>query len=224
MVKKISKKSKRAYSALVEHIDHQIGRFLLKLGEYGLLDDTIIVFGSDHGDMLGDHTCLRKSFPYQGSIHIPLLVYDPGENLGEKKDINLDQIVELRDIMPSLLDFCDIDIPDTVEGSSVKGLINGKNEDLRKYLHGEHAYGKYSNHYIIDKNYKYIWYSQTGLEQFFDMKTDPHETKDLTETKEYGDLIAKYRKYLIKELEGREEGFVKDEKLIVGRPIKTTLN
>lgn len=218
------KKSRRAYSALVEHIDHQIGRFLLKLGEYGLLDDTIVVFGSDHGDMLGDHTCLRKSFPYQGSIHIPLIVYDPGNNLDEKKDINLDQIVELRDIMPSLLDFCGIEIPDTVEGSSVKGLINGKNEDLRKYLHGEHAYGKYSNHYIIDKNYKYIWYSQTGLEQFFDMKTDPHETKDLIENKEYGDLIAKYRKYLIKELEGREEGFVKDEKLIVGRPIKTTLN
>lgn len=43
------------------------------------------------------------------------------------------------------------------------------------------------------------------------MKTDPHETKDLIENKEYSDLIAKYRKYLIKELEGREEGFVKDE-------------
>lgn len=126
--------------------------------------------------------------------------------------------------MPSLLDFCGIDIPDTVEGSSVKNLINGKNEDLRKYLHGEHAYGKYSNHYILDKNYKYIWYSQTDIEQFFDIKNDPHETRDLTENKEYGDLIAKYRKYLIKELEGREEGFVKDEKLIVDRPIKTTLN
>ncbi len=108
--------------------------------------------------------------------------------------------------------------------ASIKTSHEGKNEDLRKYLHGEHAYGKYSNHYIIDKNYKYIWYSQTGLEQFFDMKTDPHETKDLIENKEYCDLIAKYRKYLIKELEGREEGFVKNEKLIVGRPIKTTLN
>ena len=62
------KNARRAYSGLVEQIDHQVGRFLMKLGEYGLLEDTIIVFGSDHGDMIGDHNFLRKSVPYQGSI------------------------------------------------------------------------------------------------------------------------------------------------------------
>lgn len=217
------KNARRAYSGLVEQIDHQVGRFLMKLGEYNLLEDTIIVFGSDHGDMIGDHNFLRKSVPYQGSIHIPLIVYDPGKNLGENEVSNLDEIVELRDIMPSLLDFCDLEIPESVEGKSVKDLIKGTKESQRDYLHGEHAYGDLSNHYILDKNYKYIWYSQSGREQLFDMKNDPKELNDLMEDSTKDGLIKDYRNKLIKELKNRPEGYVKDGKLIVGCEIKNTL-
>lgn len=195
----------------------------MKLGEYNLLEDTIIVFGSDHGDMIGDHNFLRKSVPYQGSIHIPLIVYDPGKNLGENEVSNLDEIVELRDIMPSLLDFCDLEIPESVEGKSVKDLIKGTKESQRDYLHGEHAYGDLSNHYILDKNYKYIWYSQSGREQLFDMKNDPKELNDLMEDSTKDGLIKDYRNKLIKELKNRPEGYVKDGKLIVGCEIKNTL-
>lgn len=218
------KKARRAYSGLVEQIDHQVGRFLLKLGEYGLLENTIIVFGSDHGDMLGDHNFLRKSVPYQASIHIPLIVYDPGNNLGENKARNFDQIIELRDIMPSLLDFCGIEIPNTVEGKSVKKLIDGENLDLRDYLHGEHVYANLSNHYIMDKYYKYIWYSQSGVEQFFDLMNDPTETRNLIDDKNLQDKISYFRENLIKELEDRQEGFVKNGKLQVGCELVNTLD
>ena len=217
------KNARRAYSGLVEQIDHQVGRFLMKLSEYGLLEDTIIVFGSDHGDMIGDHNFLRKSVPYQGSIHIPLIVYDPGKNLGENETSNLDEIIELRDIMPSLLDFCDLEIPDTVEGKSIKNLINGTKESQRDYLHGEHAYGDLSNHYILDKNYKYIWYSQSGREQFFDIKNDPKELNDFMDDTTNDDLIKDYRNKLIKELNSRPEGYVKDGKLLVGCEVRSTL-
>lgn len=216
-------KARRAYSGLVEQIDHQVRRFLIKLEEYNLLNDTIIVFGSDHGDMLGDHNFLRKSVPYQGSIHIPLIVYDPGKNLGENNNPNLDEIVELRDIMPSLLDFCGIEIPETVEGKSVKGLIDGSKASQRDYLHGEHSYGEYSNHYILDKNYKYIWYSQSGVEQFFDMVNDPKEENNLIEDPSLKNLIADYRNKLIHELENRPEGYVKDGKLVIKCEVKSTL-
>lgn len=217
------KNARRVYSALIDQIDHQIGRFLIKLEEYKLLKDTIIVFGSDHGDMIGDHNFLRKSVPYQGSLHIPLIVYDPGNNLGENNNSNLDEIVELRDIMPSLLDFCGIDIPNTVEGKSVKGLIDGSKLMQREYLHGEHAYGNFSNHYILDKNYKYIWYSQSGIEQFFDIKNDSDELYNLIDNKSESDLIKEYRNILIKELEDRPEAYVQDKKLVIGREVRNTL-
>lgn len=215
--------ARRAYSGLVEQIDHQVGRFLLKLGEYGLLENTIIVFGSDHGDMLGDHNFLRKSVPYQPSIHIPLIVYDPGDKLkGHRR--TYDQIVELRDIMPSLLDFCDIGIPASVEGGSIRDLMTGKKDSLRDYLHGEHAYGKYSNHYIINDKFKYIWYSQTGVEQFFDLVNDPYEERDLIGNEDFKEEISSLRKTLIGELKDRPEGFVKDDKLKVGCEVKDTLD
>ena len=218
------KNARRAYSGLIEQIDHQVGRFLLKLGEYGLLDNTIIVFGSDHGDMIGDHNFLRKSVPYQGTIHIPLIVYDPGKNLGSNKNSNFEEIIELRDIMPSLLDFCDIKIPENVEGRSIKGLISATKESQRAYLHGEHAYGSLSNHYIIDKDYKYIWYSQSGKEQFFDIKNDPKEIDDLINNQGKNKLIRDYRDKLINELKNRPEGYVKDGKLVVGCVVKNTLD
>lgn len=218
------KKARRAYSGLVEHIDHQIGRILLKLGEYGLIDNTIIIFGSDHGDMLGDHNFLRKSLPYQASIHIPLIIYDPGNNLSGNTNKTYDQIVELRDIMPSLLDFCEIDIPNTVEGKSIKKIINDPSQNLREYLHGEHAYGKLSNHYILDKNFKFVWYSKTGVEQFFDIINDPSETNNLINNEKYKDVVISSRQKLISELEDRPEGFVRNGKLSTDCKIVNTLD
>ena len=143
--------------------------------------------------------------------------------MGENETSNLDEIVELRDIMPSLLDFCDLEIPESVEGKSVKDLIKGTKESQRDYLHGEHAYGDLSNHYILGKNYKYIWYSQSGREQLFDMKNDTKELNDLMEDSTKDRLIKDYRNKLIKELKNRPEGYVKDGKLVVGCEIKDTL-
>ena len=125
--------------------------------------------------------------------------------------------------MPSLLDFCDLKIPNTVEGKSIKELIDGTKESQRDYLHGEHAYGDLSNHYILDKDYKYIWYSQSGREQFFDIKNDPKEVNDLKDNQTKASLIKDYRDKLIKELNNRPEAYVNDGKLVVGCEVKSTL-
>lgn len=125
--------------------------------------------------------------------------------------------------MPSLLDFCDLEIPNTVEGKSIKELIGGTKESQRDYLHGEHAYGDLSNHYILDKDCKYIWYSQSGREQFFDLKNDSKEVNDLKDDQTKASLIKDYRDKLIKELKNRPEGYVKDGKLLVGCEVRSTL-
>src|SRR5690625_1526907 len=77
------------------------------LKEHEQLKNSIIVFTSDHGDQLGDHGLFRKGFAYQESIHIPLIVFDPGENITSRNNLhhNVSDLIELRDILPSLIDF-----------------------------------------------------------------------------------------------------------------------
>lgn len=214
--KKALKRARAAYYASITHIDHQIGRFLQALAEYKCLDNSIILFASDHGDMLGDHNLFRKALPYEGSASIPFIVYDQGNLLKFEHGKIIDDIVELRDIMPSLLDFVDISIPKVVEGKSVKPLLHDNNEGWREYIHGEHNFGNLSNHYVTNGKEKYIWYSKTGKEQYFNLERDPEELIDLSENKYFNKRLKYWRNILIKELESREEGYSDGTQLFVG--------
>lgn len=210
----------RGYYATITHLDHQISRIILMLKDEGIYDDTLIVFTSDHGEMLFEHNLYRKALPYEGSANIPLIM-KVGKNIKTRKT---DSIAAIQDIMPTLLDFAGIDIPDQVDGVSLKNHIN-QNEVLpRFYVHGEHEYGLYSNHFIVSNEFKYIWFSQTGREQLFNMKDDRKELLDLTDDDHYQDTIKLYRSYLIKELRDREEGFTDGENLIVGVTTKPVLD
>lgn len=217
-------RARKAYSALITHIDDQIRRFIIALDEYGELDNTVILFTSDHGDMLGDHNFFRKSVPYEGSTHIPLIIYDPGKNLKDGVEGDYYQVVELMDIMPTLLDISGIDIPKSVDGLSLKGLIENKSDKKywRNYIHGEHSYGIYSNHYITDGSKKYIWYSQTGEEQFFDLEKDRDELNNLIASSQYQDYIKDFRTHLIYELKDRPEAYTDGKELLIGKtPVET---
>ncbi len=217
-------RAQAAYYALISHLDAQIGRFLQALYEYGVLHNTLIVFVSDHGEMLGDHLWFAKALPYEGSAHIPLVLSDPGGQLGLRRGTVASGVVELRDIMPTLLDVADLPIPSTVEGKSLIPLARGEAQAVRDYLHGEHAYGRESNHYVTDGREKYIWWSQTGVEQFFDLTQDPKEERDLARDPRYRATIADWRRRLIEELASREEGYADGEQLIAGRPPKACLS
>ncbi|MBO1910807.1 sulfatase-like hydrolase/transferase, partial [Microvirga sp. 3-52] len=211
------KQAKAAYYALITHIDHQIGRFLNAMQEYGVYQDTIILFVSDHGELLGDHNLFRKSLPYEGSANVPFILVDPGNHLQMKKNVKIDEMVELRDIMPTLLDATNITIPNTVEGKSVLPLVkmeSTENLSWREYIHGEHTLGIQSYHSITSGEEKYIWYSQTGEEQFFNLIEDPQELTNLIHVTDYGKRINLRRNQLIEELTGREEGYTDGKSLI----------
>ncbi|MDM0627311.1 arylsulfatase [Clostridium perfringens] len=219
--KKALKRAKAAYYGSITHIDHQIGRFLIALSEYGELNNTIFLFVSDHGDMMGDHNWFRKGIPYEGSARVPFFIYDPGNLLKGKKGKVFDEVLELRDIMPTLLDFAHISIPDSVEGLSLKDLIEERDYTWREYIHGEHSFGEDSNHYIVTKKDKFLWFSQRGEEQYFDLEKDSKELTNLINSEEYKERIDYLRKILIKELEGREEGYTDGNKLLKGNPVST---
>lgn len=217
------KRARAAYYALIAHIDDQIGRFIQSLIEYQVYNNTVILFVSDHGELLGDHHLLRKSLAYEGSAKIPFILSDPGNQLGLKKGTTCQNVVELRDIMPTLLDAANIEIPKSVEGKSVLPLVKNETSIWREYLHGEHAQGKQSHHFIVNGKEKFIWYSQTGEEQFFNLKEDPYETKNLIDQQAYAHKINTLRQLLIKELEEREEGYSDGTQLIVGKQPQAVL-
>ncbi|MFQ9696408.1 MAG: arylsulfatase [Zhenhengia sp.] len=207
------------YYACITHMDHQIGRLIQALIEEGVYYNTVILFVSDHGELLGDHHMCRKTRPYQGSIKVPFILSGP-EHLVGPGGRREQKLVELRDIMPTLLDFADAPIPDSVDGESVR---NCKEKEWRKVLHGEHSGGHMGNHYLVSEQYKYIWYTQSGKEQFFDLEKDPYELHNLTADENYQTHITAFREEMIKTLKDRPEGYVQEGKLQKGCEERTIL-
>lgn len=205
------------YYACITHVDHQIGRVIQSLKEDGCYEDSILLFLSDHGEMLFDHKLYRKVFGYEGSAHIPVLIRI-GKNIAKTKKQRSDTLIELRDILPTILDFADVPIPDDVDGFSLVPELFGKIANKREYIHGEHSFhSQLSSQFIITEHDKYIWYSETGIEQYFDLAKDPKETHNAINDEIYQERIAYLRKCLIMELAGREEGYSDGHSLITGR-------
>lgn len=218
-------RARAGYYGNVTHVDHQIARFLQALAEFGELDNTYVCFVSDHGDMLGDHNLWRKGFPYEASAGIPFILNGPGIPKGKV----VESIVELRDVMPTLLECVGITAPDDIDGESVLPLIgmdghSNEASQWRSHLHGEHTLLGQSLQWIRTETHKYVWHSGDGREQLFDLGDDPKETRDLAALSEQQDVLLACRELLIKELRTREEGFVNGEHLVVGRPVRAVLS
>ena len=197
------------YFGLINHVDDQIRRILNPVE--GLVDsNTVILFTSDHGEMLGDHYFFRKSLPYDGSARIPFLIQGPGLPANQV----LDQPVCLEDIMPTVLDLAGVPIPASVEGRSVVPLLTGQPTAWRPFLHGEHAG---TAHFLTDGIEKYIWFAADGRDQFFNLKDDPKDCVDLARNGRTAARVADWRQRLIEQLRGRPEGFTDGKKLIAGR-------
>jgi len=127
--------------------------------------------------------------------------------------------------MPTLLEATGLPVPNSVDGSSVLPLAQGNPDvEWREYIHGEHAYGEHSYHYLTDGRVKYIWYSQTGVEQLFDLSSDPTELNNLAADSKQEAALAVWRRRLIEQLIGREEGYTDGEQLIVGQEPQNCLS
>ena len=207
------------YYACTTHMDHQIGRIWMSLVEHGLRDNTVILFTSDHGEMLSDHCWCHKSLPYQGSVRVPMLVAGPEKYIGPAGRTDL-SLVGLQDVMPTVLKLADAPVPAHLDGE------NALEGTKRTWLHGEHVFRfeDRSNQFIVTKTDKYVWFSQTGEEQYFDLENDPQETQNAIEDPAHQARIAQLRRYLIEALKGSEEGYSGGEHLIVGRPPQECLS
>lgn len=169
------------YYGLINHVDDRIRYVLNRLLWYGspsAKEPLLILFTSDHGELLGDHQLWRKSLPYEGSAHVPFFI--TGHNLPLARG-TCDELVCLEDVVATVLDVCGVPLPaplsGPLEGKSLAPILRGQTARVRDRLLGECD----NTHFIIEGRYKYVWFGRTHEEQLFDLVADPRETRDLSD-------------------------------------------
>jgi arylsulfatase A-like enzyme len=205
--------ARRAYYATLTHIDHQIRIVIGYLREAGLLDNTIIVFTSDHGHMVGEHGMWCMTPFYEPSAKIPLIIVPPKGSKRLGVAVEDDRFAEFGDIMPTLLDLAGIPIPDHVDQISLAG------NERREYIYGEHGEGPSAQRMIRRGPLKMIYYPLGNVTQLFDVEADSRETLDLAEMPEYRETVDELKKLLRKHLLHTDHQWVRGDRL-VGLPEK----
>jgi len=213
----LQREAQIGYYAAISQLDYEYGRLMLAMNAERLnQSNTIVMFISDHGEMLCDHGRYRKCLPYKGSAGIPFVISSK-MNDGILK--TCDRLVELRDVMPTLLSLCGLEIPDTVDGKNVFS----PNWD-REYIHGEHTVDGGACHWIVTEKDKFVWFSKDGHRQYFDLEKDPEELHNGIADDVYEERISELEMILVRELSWREEKFVQKGNLIAGVPVRQMLS
>ncbi len=184
------------YYSYIEFMDDQIARILEALKATGQMDNTIIVFSSDHGLAIGSHGLFGKQNLYDHSMHAPLIIGGPGVPKGKKTDA----MCYLLDIFPTLGELVGVAGPDGSEGRSLVPVITGKTTTHRDTIFT--AYRSVQRA-VRDDRWKLIAYPQINKVQLFDLQTDPIEMHDLSaDATHAGEL--KRMMTLLKEMQARE--------------------
>ncbi|MEK6477415.1 sulfatase [Catalinimonas sp. 4WD22] len=205
------RKDLAGYYAHCTALDDMVGEILQTIEEAGIADNTIILFTSDHGDLLGSHRAYKKQQAYEESIRIPMLIRAPQLSSGEYK-----ALINSYDIMPSLLGLSGIEIPETVEGQDYSLFLQGEAPlpdtatvlscvqpfgQWNRFDHGGREYrGLRTLRYTYTRNLKGPW-------QLFDNQQDPYQMNNLIDEPEYDTLQAALDALLTQKLKAQGDEF-----------------
>ncbi len=164
-----------AYYAVISHMDAQIGRVLKALEASGELDNTVIVFSSDHGLGVGSHGLRGKQSMYEHTIGVPLVMAGPGISKGRR----LATQCYLRDLFPTLCDLAGIEGPrERIDGRSLQPALLGEKDQIHPFVVG---YFRSFQRMIRYSGWKYIEYPAVNRVQLFHLAEDPDELHDLSD-------------------------------------------
>lgn len=200
-------------SRAVTGIDNFVGQLRGDLEELGISENTILVFASDHGLLLGEHGLGGKTFLYEESIHVPMIFHSPyfaGDQVGRV----VDELVVGQDLPATILELCGLAVPESYQGVSLLPLINGEPVQWRQDVFCENLFtdqGYPRMEAVRGKKYKYIRYfskehdrmqylpfssiegEQPIYEELFDLEADPKEQTNLTSNPDYAAVLKKHR-------------------------------
>ena len=217
--KEQQKKAIQAYYASISFVDAQIGKLLDALNEFDLLDNTIIVFWSDHGYNLGEHGQWQKQTLFEKSSKEPLLISVPGMSTGTRTDA----IVQMVDLYPTLAELSGLTAPDDLVGHSLIPLLHDPNtewdhpaftiqartvnpraqEGQSKYMFNPNVASDNPTIYgrsVRVKRYRYTEWDEGRLgAELYDYETDPNEFNNLADNPDYKELVDELAEILHKD-------------------------
>lgn len=176
-----TRRQREHYCANVTMIDAIVGRLLEALGRRGVLDDTVVVFTSDHGDCLNDHGHSQKWTMFEPSVHVPGIVWSPGTGIAPRR---CDAPVSLMDLGPTVLELAGARPPDWMQAESLLPIVRGERGSVRERVYAEHARdmilsGTERMTMVCDADWKCVTFSDSAEGQLFDLQRDPHEVDNL---------------------------------------------
>ena len=211
----------------VEAADRQIGLTVSALAGSRFRDNTLIIFSIDHGEANGSHRTFQKFALYEESIRVPFIIAAVSDRLGVPKDVfDNEHLVSGVDFMPTVLDYAGVEVPDGLQGASLRPLVEGRDVPWRNFAYVESNYWARA---IITERFKYVMEYRpkleedfvppgpdpdaVGLEQFFDLVDDPWETRNLAGDPQYAAELSDCRDNLF-----RYEALLHRRPLRDGRP------
>lgn len=195
-----------AYMGLIKQIDDHMGRLFAWMEGKGLMDDTMIVFTSDHGDYLGDHWMGEKDLFHDQSVRVPLIICDPRKEADKTRGIVRQELVEGIDLAPTFLEYFGGEpLPHILEGRDLSPLIFGEMVEWRDYAISEYDYATREARQIIGNaqedarlimicsdRWKYV-HCEGFRPMLFDLLNDPNELTDLGASADHADVRSQMR-------------------------------
>ena len=176
------------YYATITALDHHIGRLLAAVKDLGMHENTIFVYSADHGLAIGSHGLFGKQNLYEDGMKVPFFFSGPGIPQGETS-----ALAYLHDILPTVVDLVGGEVPQRLDGKSLKPVIEGRQSGVRDTLFL--AYRDVQRA-LRDSRYKLIRYPQVNVTQLFDLQADPHELANLADKLEQAERVAALSKEL----------------------------
>jgi iduronate 2-sulfatase len=172
-----------SYYASVSFMDEQVGRVLDELDRLGLREKTAIVFTSDHGYHLGEHTFWQKNNLHEEVLRVPLIISVPGSKAGRSKSI-----VELMDLFPTLSELAGLRIPKTLQGVSLAPILADKSATVKESALSFVSAGIS----MRSKDWTFTRYAD-GSEELYDMSKDRGQFTNLVKDSKFGMVLKKQR-------------------------------
>ena len=170
---------RRTYAAMIENIDRVCGEVLKTVDQRGELQNTVVIYAADHGEMLGDFNKFGKHIPERGSVHIPLVISAPGCQQGKVSTA----MVELQDLASTILDLCGVQESFTQESLSLKPLVMGDGTLSRKYQYS--ALGADRQNWAVKQNlHSKLVFREGVLSEVYDLTSDVWQNHNLLENEE----------------------------------------
>lgn len=210
----VVKQIRRAYYALITQVDYALGLLISRLREMKLLESTLMVFTSDHGEMLGDHGMWAKGTPFEGSMHVPMIVRPHQSDQTEPmRGTKCDAIASVLDVFRTFTSAAGVDVPSGVAPDSVDLIAQA-----RGLIRRERMFGAVNGwHCVLEGPFKYAFHEAGGAEILFDLERDPLEQHELVRAGTHAAQLQRMREHVIEYATQRQLPVAREGKLVALR-------